>query len=147
MGTPHNTQEHRMLFESFKLLSNYAILPPNGRGRTTLGGEYFWNQPPEEIEKVGRDWLITEHRFTASWDYQEIHPEADEFCYVVEGSVILHLESLDGSDRQAITLATGSAFLIPRNMWHTAKVTEPMRMILVTMGAGTLSRPCCSASP
>ncbi|KAB2309099.1 cupin domain-containing protein [Betaproteobacteria bacterium SCN2] len=126
---------------SFKLLSNYAVLSSNGDGRSTLGGEEFWTQPPEEIERTGHDWLVTEHLFTASWDYEEIHPEADEFCYVMEGSVVLRLEARDGSDQQSVTLVAGSAFLIPRNMWHTAEVPEPVRMIFITMGAGTDVRP------
>jgi mannose-6-phosphate isomerase-like protein (cupin superfamily) len=126
---------------SFKLLSNYAVLSSNGNVRSTPGGDAFWAQPSEEIEKVGRDWLVTEHLFTASWDYQEIHPEADEFCYVVEGSVVLHLEASDGSGQQSVTLDAGSVFPIPRNMWHTVEVVEPVRMIFVTMGSGTDVRP------
>jgi uncharacterized cupin superfamily protein len=131
---------------SFKLLSNYAVLSSNGNGRSTLGGEEFWAQPPEEIEKAGHDWLVTEHQFTTSWDYQEIHPEADEFCYVVEGSVTLRLEARDGSGQGSVSLDSGAAFLIPRNMWHTAEVTEPVRMIFITMGAGTDVRPNVAGS-
>ena len=51
----------------FKLESNYAVLSPDGTGKWTPGGDAFWSQPPEEIDKVGRDWLVTEHVFTSSW--------------------------------------------------------------------------------
>lgn len=130
----------------FKLLSNYAVLSSDGRGTSTLGGDAFWSQPPENLEKLGRDWLVSEFLFTASWESQEIHPEADEFCYVIEGEVTLHLESDDRSSRKTVSLDTGSAFLIPRNTWHTAEVAKPVRMIFITMGAGTQGRPSRASS-
>jgi len=125
----------------FPLKSNYAVLSGAGLANQILGGDEFWAQPPDELEKIGYDWLVTEHLFVASWDTQEIHPHADEFCYAIDGDVTLHLESEDGANRQSVVLRAGSAFLIPRKMWHTAEITSPVRMIFITMGAGTEVRP------
>ena len=33
------------------------------------------------------------------------------------------------------------AVVVPKGVWHTAKVLAPSRMLFVTMGAGTQHRP------
>jgi len=45
----------------------------------------------------------------------------------------------DGSIEHIAVAGTG-AVVVPRGVWHTAKVRTPSRMLHVTRGAGTQTR-------
>jgi mannose-6-phosphate isomerase-like protein (cupin superfamily) len=103
------------------------------------GGEEFWSMPEAEMERYGNGWLVSEFEFAADWPNWEMHPHADEFVYLLSGSVEVHLEQQDGLHK--VALNGSGAVVVPRGIWHTAKVTAPSRMLHVTRGAGTQLRP------
>lgn len=116
---------------------SYVYLAEDGSSQC-FSAETFWQ--PDEMEKVdGSGWLISEFAFTEDWPTWEMHPEGDEFVYLLSGAVELQLEQGDGI--QAIALRGSGAVVVPRGVWHTAKVREPSRMLHVTRGAGTQNRP------
>ncbi len=116
---------------------SYVYLAEDGSSQC-FSAETFWQ--PGEMEKAGGDgWLISEFAFTDDWPTWEMHPEGDEFVYLLSGAVELHLEQGDGI--QTIALRGSGAVVVPRGVWHTAKVREPSRMLHVTRGAGTQNRP------
>lgn len=80
--------------------------------------------------------LVAEHRFERDWDTWEIHPAGDELLYLLEGKATLHL-LVDGEERRVEFDRPGSALVVPRNTWHTAKVAGPCRILFVTPGEGT----------
>jgi quercetin dioxygenase-like cupin family protein len=88
---------------------------------------------------LGAEWLISEFEFASDWPTWEMHPGGDEFVYLLSGSVELLLEEAAGVKSLAL-LDTG-AVIVPRGVWHTAKVHAPSRMLHVTLGAGTKTRP------
>ncbi len=51
----------------------------------------------------------------------------------------LQLEQADGL--QKIAMNGSGAIVVPRGVWHTARVFAPSRMLHVTRGAGTEVRP------
>lgn len=69
----------------------------------------------------------------------EMHPDADEFLYLVSGRIRVRLE-LDGGDRET-ALGPGQALVIPRGTWHQIFVDEPGQLINVTPGPGGQHRP------
>ena len=69
----------------------------------------------------------------------EMHPDADEFLYLVSGRIRVRLE-LDGGDRET-ALGPGQALVIPRGTWHQIVVDEPGQLINVTPGPGGQHRP------
>ena len=123
---------------SFKPDSDFVYLEQNGNARIIPGGETFWSLPESEMEKFGRGWLITEFECTEDWANWEMHPLAEEFVYVLSGDIEFHLERPEGTE---VTRIVGrGAVVVPRGMWHTAKVSQPSRMLFVTMGAETKHR-------
>lgn len=80
--------------------------------------------------------LVSEHRFERDWDTWEIHPAGDEILYLLEGKAVLHL-LVDGEERRIAFDRPGSALVVPRDTWHTAKVGAPCRILFVTPGEGT----------
>jgi uncharacterized cupin superfamily protein len=81
---------------------------------------------------------VTEFECEADWSNWEMHPNGDEFVYLLRGSIDLLLEQPSGIE--SIELRDSGAILVPRGIWHTAKVHTPSRMLHTTMGEGTESR-------
>lgn len=52
---------------SFEPDSVYALLDAGGRIRPQPGGAAFWGQPPELLDALGQDWLVSEFRCEADW--------------------------------------------------------------------------------
>jgi len=119
--------------------ATYVHLHASGVASELPGGAAFWSLPEEAMAVLGKDWLISEYEFTADWPTWEMHPNGDEFVYLIAGSVELLLEEPAGV--RSLTLAGTGAVIVPRGIWHTAKVNAPSRMLHVTLGAGTETRP------
>jgi len=74
----------------------------------------------------------------------EVHPDGDEFLYVVSGATELILD--DGDERavgveKKVLLRTGDAYVVPRGVWHRLETVEPTYLIHVTPGPNGGSRP------
>lgn len=118
----------------------YALLDAGGGIRTLPGGRAFWAQPPEALDALGRDWLVSEFSFDTDWASWEMHPQAEEFVYLLDGDVTFLIEAADGTQASQ-RLSDRGALVVPRGAWHTAKVHRPSRMFFITLGAGTEHRP------
>jgi mannose-6-phosphate isomerase-like protein (cupin superfamily) len=113
----------------------YVHLAEDGVATPLAGGEAFWSLPEAEIDRYGCGWLVSEFEFAADWPNWEMHPNGDEFVYLLAGSVELQLEQPGGLQR--VVLTGSGAVLVPRGVWHTAKVMAPSRMLHITRGRGT----------
>jgi len=117
----------------------YVHLAENGAATQLPGGEAFWSMPEADMVRYGDGWLVSEFEFAADWPNWEMHPNGDEFVYLLSGAAEMHLEESQGLRK--IVLSNSGAVVVPRGVWHTAKVTVPSRMLHVTRGAGTQQRP------
>ena len=117
----------------------YALLDARGGIRQQPGGGEFWSQPQEALDALGRDWLVSEFVCEGDWGNWEMHPNGDEFVYLLDGDIEFQLETIEGVIAQRIS--GRGAVVVPRGVWHTAKVFKPSRMFFITMGAGTEHRP------
>lgn len=118
----------------------YALLDAQGGIRTTPGGGEFWSQPEATLDALGRDWLVSEFSCDTDWASWEMHPEAEEFVYLLDGDIDFLLQAPDGAQTSRRITGRG-AVVVPRGHWHTAKVHRASRMFFITMGAGTQHRP------
>lgn len=116
----------------------YVHLADDGMAQR-LPGDTFWQLPPSELAAWGKGWLISEFCCTQDWPTWEMHPQGDEFVYLLSGAVELQLDR--GSEVDKIVLEGSGAVVVPRGVWHTAKVRMPSRMLHVTRGEGTETRP------
>jgi mannose-6-phosphate isomerase-like protein (cupin superfamily) len=124
-----------MLFDPSK---TYVHLTASGAAERLPGGEPFWSLSEPELDRFGHAWLIAEFEFSSDWSNWEMHPEADEFVYLLSGAAVLLLEQAEG--RQELSLSGGAAVVVPQGTWHTAKVSQPSRMLFITMGHDTEHR-------
>ena len=120
----------------------YVHLAPDGVATQMPGGDAFWALPPTELDRLSQGWLVSEFEFTADWPTWEMHPNGDEFVYLLSGEAELQLEHAEGV--RTVQLQGSGAVVVPRGVWHTAKVRQPCRMLHVTLGEGTQTRPASS---
>ncbi|XYJ08290.1 cupin domain-containing protein [Telluria sp. B2] len=116
----------------------YIHLAEDGKAQE-VAGDSFWQLPASEIAQYGKGWLISEYDCTRDWPTWEMHPEGDEFVYLLSGAVDLLLDQ--GGEIVTVALEGSGAVVVPRGVWHTARVRAPSRMLHVTRGAGTATRP------
>jgi mannose-6-phosphate isomerase-like protein (cupin superfamily) len=74
----------------------------------------------------------------------EVHPDGDEFLYVVRGTMELILD--DGDEHAVgvetkVVLRTGDAYVVPRGVWHRLESVEPSYLVHVTPGPNGGHRP------
>lgn len=117
----------------------YLHLRVGGAIEVVDGGERFWSRPEAELEEIARDWLVAEFSFEADWPNWEMHPEGDEIVYLISGAMDLLLE--DPGGMREVALRGRGACVVPRGVWHWARVLAPCRVLHVTRGTGTLHRP------
>jgi mannose-6-phosphate isomerase-like protein (cupin superfamily) len=118
---------------------HYVRLAADGGAQVIEGGEAFWARPEEELDTLGRAWIVSEFECSADWSNWEMHPHADEFVYLLSGAA--HMLFEEESSTRSVRLDGRGAVVVPRGVWHTARVTEPSRMLFITMGAGTVHKP------
>lgn len=117
----------------------YVLLTADGSSVQVPGGEAFWTSPESELNQFSQSWLISEFECSTDWSNWEMHPHADEFVYLLAGEAMLQLQVEAGI--ASVPLRGRGAVMVPKGVWHTAKVSVPSRMLFVTMGSGTQHRP------
>jgi mannose-6-phosphate isomerase-like protein (cupin superfamily) len=83
--------------------------------------------------------LLTALPMSTDWNNWEMHPGGDEILFMLEGEATFVLGLSDGF--KEIALSAGRLLVIPKGVWHTAKVSKPARLLAITAGTGTQHRP------
>jgi len=83
--------------------------------------------------------LISLYEFGEDWSSWEMHPNGDEVVVLLSGKVDFLLKRDVGED--TVTLSNnGDYVIVPKGMWHTAKVTEESKVLFITPGEGTQNK-------
>jgi uncharacterized cupin superfamily protein len=98
----------------------------------------FW-QMLETRDDLRGGRLVSAYRFDEDWTNWERHPAGDELVIQISGAIDFVLQHPDGE--RVVALRGRAAVVVPRGIWHTARVLEPSEAIFVTRGAGTEHRP------
>lgn len=130
--------------DTIDLAQNYLLLQPEGSANLLPGGRDFWTQlmsgtPADPgigtlmASEHGR--LLSVLIMDADWANWEMHPAGDEILFMLDGRATFLLELADGV--REIELIPGRALVMPRGVWHTAKVSRLARLLAITAGHGT----------
>lgn len=125
----------------FNLEHSYVQLQPDGRART-WDAQAFWKAVAGDdlpATTGGFGTLVGVFAYTADWDVWEMHPAGDEIVHLLEGAATLLLEEADGT--REVPLGPGETAIVPRGVWHSARIHQPGRALHVTPGEGTEHRP------
>src|SRR5262245_36741156 len=98
----------------------------------------FWERLASRTD-LGGGRLVSAYRFAKDWSNWERHPAGDEYVVQFAGAMDFVLD-VDGGER-IVELRGRAAVVVPRNVWHTARVLEPSDAMFITRGDGTEHRP------
>lgn len=109
--------------------SNIVLLPSGLSLRSLCINPSFWATADERRELTdGR--LLSVFDYETDWTWWERHPLGDELVYVLTGEIEIHLD--DGEQQWSIGLPRGTASIVPRGTWHSARVPRPSTVLFVT---------------
>ncbi|MEO1209298.1 MAG: cupin domain-containing protein [Cyanobacteria bacterium J06638_20] len=125
--------------QPFDLSTRYVVMDGDGAAIPVPVSNTFFADLERQFGDFAGKRLVAHFTFDQDWDSWEMHPAGDEFVYLLSGRVELILEQNGAED--VIPLKTpGTYALVPRGIWHTARVLEPSSMLFITPGAGTQHR-------
>ena len=120
----------------FNLATQSAIFTPGLDAKTKALSPTFYPELETEFNGFAGHVLISQHHFAEDWPTWEVHPAGDEFVTLITGDITLVL--WQDQQEHTLRLSTPSDFvIIPRGVWHTARVQAPTTMLFVTPGEGT----------
>ena len=114
------------------------VLGPNGQGTNKAVSERFYEELDTDFGDFAGHVLIQEYSFDTPWPTWEVHPEGDEFVYLLSGDTDFLLRE-GGNERTVRVSEPGSYVVVPKGAWHTARPHAPTSMLFVTPGEGTLN--------
>lgn len=124
----------------FNLESTYVVLEENGDAIPVEVSDRFYVDLAAKFGDFKGKRLISHYTFNKDWDSWEMHPAGEEVVCLLSGRVDFVLEQ-DGGEKTLALSSSGAYLLVPRGIWHTAKVHEPSSVLFITPGAGTQHRP------
>lgn len=137
-----------MADDTIDLFKNYLLLEPEGESATLPGGGDFWSQlmsgNPADTgirrlmgSKHGR--LVCGLNMASDWTNWEMHPAGDEVLVMLEGDATFRFEEAAGT--REVRFTSGRVLIVPKGVWHTAKVHKPSTLLAITAGQGTQHKP------
>lgn len=103
----------------------------------TLGITPHRQRPGPPVRRPGMTLAIIDVEANAPHN-GEMHPDGDEFLYVISG----RLRVVSESDPSApVILGPGDACIVHRGEWHKVEMIEPAQLLHVTPGPNGDHRP------
>lgn len=102
-----------------------------------MSGDYADEAMRRLGEGDGR--MVSAYEMDADWPNWEMHPAGDEVLILLKGQATFLLETADGV--RQIELIAGKTCIVPRGVWHTAKIAQPCTLLAITPGKGTQHKP------
>lgn len=122
------------------LQSTFVRLRPDASVEALPVDGSFWQRlTTGALGSFRNEYLVSAFFFDADWPSWERHPAGDEIVYLLAGDVSLLLEE-PGGEREVRLRDAGSYVIVPRGIWHTARIHVPSRMLFITAGEGTEHR-------
>lgn len=119
------------------LKNEYVVAGPKGKSEV-WNSEDFWKMAfnpkhPKNTPEIG--YLVSQFDFQKDWESWEKHPNGDEIIFCISGKITFILENEGKEDK--ILLESRQFIVVPKNTWHTAKISIPSSALFITWGYGT----------
>jgi mannose-6-phosphate isomerase-like protein (cupin superfamily) len=123
---------------AFDLATTYVQLDAGPAAFAVEVDDEFWARIDRRPELQGGRLVGTFHN-AEDWDIWEMHPAGDEVVCLLSGAIDLVLDEPHGE--RVVELRSGQTCIVPRGVWHWARVREPGDTLHITRGEGTRHRP------
>lgn len=100
-------------------------------------GMAFFQSLLEDFDGFRNHALIAEFTLNGDADHWEIHPQGDEFIYLLEGAATVILRPGDGRENTIPLTAPGDYTVVPKGVWHSIRCPGSARALFITPGEGT----------
>ena len=124
--------------DSFNIADEFVVLSPQKVASTVVNSPTVYQDLEREFGNFKGHEIIALHAFDDDWPSWEVHPNGDETVVLLSGSATF-IVKLHGKNHEVGLSKIGESIIVPRGAWHTAKISEPTRMLFVTPGEGTLN--------
>lgn len=121
------------------LSENVVIVDASLNAESFRVTETLWSDIDERYGDFAGNLLISSFTFEGDWPTWETHPAGDEFVVLLSGEAEMVLARPEGDESQMLS-EPGDFIVVPRGVWHTAKINTPTTMLFVTPGEGTENR-------
>jgi hypothetical protein len=74
--------------------------------------------------------ILSVFDYELDWTWWERHPFGDELAYLIDGEMEILL--YDGSRRWSVPLVPERAAIVPRTVWHSARVLAGATVLFIT---------------
>lgn len=120
--------------------STFVVIDDANNAIPIAAGEDFYKKLEQQFGDFKGKRLISHYTFEQDWDSWERHPVGEEFVCLLSGQIDFVLEQ-DGGEAIVSLNTPGQYILVPRGVWHTAKVYTPSSVLFITPGEETQHRP------
>tara|TARA_R110002073_G_scaffold90500_1_gene213609 strand:- start:877 stop:1272 length:396 start_codon:yes stop_codon:yes gene_type:complete len=119
-----------------QIFDHFVVLKPDLSLDQLEISRDIYQKLDENYDQFRSHSLIAAHQFTEDWPSWEMHPHGDEMVVLLSGQAVFLLRRESGDE--PIELNKPGAFVIvPKGIWHTARISEATSMLFVTPGEGT----------
>jgi mannose-6-phosphate isomerase-like protein (cupin superfamily) len=122
----------------FNLAHEFVVLTPAKVAATLTNSPTVFQELDRQYGDFHGHELIALFEFDEDWPSWEIHPHGDEIVTLISGSATFVLDQ-EGGKREITLAQPGDTVIVPRGVWHTARIATPTRILFITPGEGTLN--------
>ncbi|WAL59895.1 cupin domain-containing protein [Thermocoleostomius sinensis] len=119
--------------------STFVVLAENGDAIPVVVSDRFYADLEPQFGDFKGKRLISHYTFEQDWNSWEMHPSGDEFVCLLSGQVDFVLQQ-NGIENLVSLNTPGDYILVPRGIWHTAKVHSSSSLLFITPGENTQHR-------
>ena len=125
--------------DALQLASNFVVMSDEFNADVVTVTDTLYADLDDRYGDFAGHTLISSHSFDCDWPTWEVHPHGDEFVVLLSGEAEMVLAKEHGDEIVCLS-EPGSFVIVPRGVWHSAKVRDSARMLFVTPGEGTENR-------
>lgn len=129
-----------MTTKPFDFASTVAVIGPDGSAVPVESGPTLYEDLDRDFDKFKGRRLVATYAFDSDWPTWEMHPAGDEIVCLLSGEVRMVFDR-NGSEDIVHLTTPGSYVIVPKGMWHTARVVSAANMLFITPGEDTQNRP------
>lgn len=118
------------------LFKNPIVINPNKDAIIETENADLYQRLDAKFDGFRDHQLVSSYEFKENWPSWEIHPHGDEVIVLLAGSIEFVL-LIDGTEHHKKLCNVGDFLIIPRNIWHTAKVQISCKVLFITPGEET----------
>ncbi|MBD2111835.1 MULTISPECIES: WxcM-like domain-containing protein [Cyanophyceae] len=119
--------------------STYVVMDGSGNAMPVSVSDTFYEELSRTFGDFKNKRLVSQLNFDRDWGTWEMHPAGEEFVCLISGQIDLILKQ-NGVENRLPLDTPGSYVIVPKGIWHTAKVHQPCSVLFITPGEGTQNR-------